>query len=181
MCVPGVQDHQDSKRRLIERFNERGVTVLEFVILLPFFLTVVFMIFQFAMIFVTLEMLDNAVSNAARLMRIGTYTGSSYSSALTTSVCNSLSPAGLKLVNNCSSTIQIYVAVAASGSPAGAGFKTLALPTISTGTMTSTKGTLATKSDVLLVIGYYYPWGISLPYAGKTMLTSAMVFQTESY
>jgi len=167
----------DAKRRV----GDRGVTTLEFAILLPLFMTFVFMIFQFAMVLATLELLDNAAVNAARLMRIGTYTGSAYSSALAASVCSNLSPTGLKLVQNCSTSIQIYVAASASGTPAGSGFKLLTPAVVNSGTMTTSKAALAAKDDVLLEIGYYYPWVIFQPKAGNTMLISTIAFQTEAY
>jgi len=169
--------HPGAERRM----GDRGVTTLEFAILLPFFLTFIFMIFQFAMIFATLVLLDNATNDAARAIRIGTYTGSAYTSALTASVCSDLSPAGVALVQNCSTKVQIYVAAAASGTPAGNGFNQIVPATVGTGTMTTSKATLTAKDDVLLEIGYYYPWFIFLPTGGNSMLISTVAFQTEAY
>jgi Flp pilus assembly protein TadG len=173
----GWLDHRSAERSI----GERGVTTLEFAILLPVFMTFVFMIFQFAMIFATLVLLDNATNDAARAIRIGTYTGSAYASALTTSICNDLSPAGTALIKNCSSTIQIYVAAAASGTPAGTGFIQISPATVGTGTITTTKATLAAKDDVLLEVGYYYPWFIFQPTGGNSMLISTVALQTEAY
>jgi len=169
--------HPGAERRM----GDRGVTTLEFAILLPFFMTFIFMIFQFAMIFATLVLLDNATNDAARAIRIGTYTGSAYASALTSSVCNDLSPVGTALIKNCSTTIQIYVAAAASGTPAGAGFNQILPATMGTGTITTTKATLAAKDDVLLEVGYYYPWFIFQPTGGNSMLISTVALQTEAY
>ena len=160
---------------------QRGVTTLEFAIILPMFLGFAFMIIQLAMVFASQELMDNAARHAARLMRIGTYTGSSYASALTTGVCSDLSPTGITLIHTCSSTIQIYVAAAASGTPPGAGFTNLSAATVSNGVMTVSKAALSGKYDVLLQIGYKYPWFILLPTGGNTMLMSTTAFQTEAY
>ncbi len=145
----------------------------------------VFFVFSLAIIevgldLITLELMDDAAHDAARLIRIGTITGSSYSSALTTDVCNIVIT-----IPSCSTTVQIYVAAAASGSPAGSGFLGLSYATVSGSTMTSTKATLATNSDVILEIGYSRPWAMQwiadVTGTTSTFLTTAFVFQTEPY
>lgn len=145
----------------------------------------VFFVFSLAIIevgldLITLELMDDAAHDAARLIRIGTITGSSYSSTLTTDVCNIVIT-----IPSCSTTVQIYVAAAASGSPAGSGFLGLSYATVSGSTMTSTKATLATNSDVILEIGYSRPWAMQwiadVTGTTSTFLTTAFVFQTEPY
>ncbi|WP_052382175.1 TadE family protein [Paraburkholderia kururiensis] len=162
--------------------EDRGDFAIEYAIVLPLFLTVVIGMFQFGVIFTTQSLMDNAARDAARLIRIGTFTGSSsgYSSALTTAVCNDLTVSGFNLVPSCSSKIQIYVASAASSSPAGSGFKALAPATITNGVMTQTKAALSPKYDVILEVGYQMPW-VAAFLSGNAMLTSTLAFQTEPY
>lgn len=162
--------------------EQRGVVALEYAIVLSLFLAVVIGMFQFGVIFTTQSLMDNAARDVARLIRIGTFTGTSgsYSSALTTAVCNDLTVSGLNLVPSCSSKIQIYVASAASSTPAGSGFKTLAPAAISNGVMTQTKASLSPKYDVILEIGYQMPW-VAAFFSGNAMLTSTLAFQTEPY
>ncbi|CAM2193017.1 TadE-like protein [Paraburkholderia kururiensis] len=162
--------------------EDRGDFAIEYAIVLPLFLAVVIGMFQFGVIFTTQSLMDNAARDAARLIRIGTFTGSSggYSSALTTAVCNDLTVSGFNLVPSCSSNIQIYVASAASSTPAGSGFKTLVPATITNGVMTQTKAALSPKYDVILEVGYQMPW-VAAFFSGNAMLTSTLAFQTEPY
>lgn len=162
-------------------YDDRGTAALEFAIILPLFLGLVFMILQLALVFAAQELMDNAAHNAARLMRIGTYTGSDYADALTSGICNDLSPSGVTLIKACSSTIQIYVAAAPSGAPAGTGFTLLSPASVTNGTMSTGKASLNGKYDVLLQIGYNYPWFIALPTSGSTLLIATTAFQTEAY
>ena len=162
--------------------DERGVTALEFVIILPLFLTFVFMIIELGIAFAAQELMDNAARDAARLIRIGTYTGSSYSAALKSGVCSSLAPTGVTLISGCTGAIQIYVAAAASGTPAGTGFTQLSVATASGGVMTPvTEATLGPKYDVLLQIGLNYPWMQILSLGGNSMMMSTVAFLTEAY
>jgi len=157
--------------------DERGVTALEFVIILPLFLTFVFMIIELGIAFAAQELMDNAARDAARLIRIGTYTA-----ALKSGVCSSLAPTGVTLISGCTGAIQIYVAAAASGTPAGTGFTQLSVATASGGVMTPvTEATLGPKYDVLLQIGLNYPWMQILSLGGNSMMMSTVAFQTEAY
>lgn len=162
--------------------SERGASALEYAIVFPMFFAVFWGTFQFGVIYTTQSLLDNATRDAARLIRIGTLSGnsSSYSSALTTAVCNDLTISSYSLVPNCSSNIQIYLAAATSGSPTGAGFTTLSAATISSGTMTQTKAYVYSKYDVILEVGYKMPW-VSLFFSSNDMLVSTQAFQTEPY
>lgn len=167
----------------LRRAAERGASTLEFVMILPFFLLVVFMVIELTFVFVSQELLDNAARDAARLMRIGTLTGSSYSTALTTAVCNDLTFTNFALLPSCTSKIQIYVTALASGSPAGTGFKSLNTATVTGLTMTQTKAAVSANYDVILQIGYPFPWSVPglKAITGTTMLMSTIAFQTEPY
>jgi Flp pilus assembly protein TadG len=158
--------------------------MLEFVLILPFFLLVVFMIIELGLAFVAQELLDNAARDGARLLRIGTLSGSSYSTALTSAICNDLTFTNLSLLPSCTKNLQVYVTAKASGTPAGTGFLSLKTATVSGQTMTpQTTSAVSANYDVILQIGYPYPWsipGMSL-LTGTTMLTSTIAFQTEPY
>jgi len=161
-------------------FGRAGSVAVEFALVAPIFFLFTLMIFEIGLDLLTLELMDDAVHDAARLMRIGTLTGSSYGTTLTTDVCNIVIT-----IPSCSSTVQIYVAAAASGATAGSGFAGLADATVSSGTMTTTKATLASNYDVLLEIGYNRPWAVGwlsvITGESNTFLTTAFVFQTEPY
>lgn len=164
----------------------RGATTLEFVLILPIFLFVVFMIVELGLVFVAQELLDNAARDGARLLRIGTLNslnGGSYSTALTTAVCNDLTFTNFTIVPSCTKNIQIYVTATASGSPAGTGFKSLKTATVSGQTMTQTQSTVSANYDVILQIGYALPWSVPgmQTLTGTTMLVSTIAFQTEPY
>jgi len=73
------------------RRHDRGGAAFEFAIILPFFLAFVFMIFELGMMFAAQELLDNAARDAARTLRIGTYTGSSYASTVKAAICSNIS------------------------------------------------------------------------------------------
>jgi Flp pilus assembly protein TadG len=162
--------------------EDSGVSALEYAIVLPFFLIVVIGIFQFGMTFVTQSLTDNAARDAARLIRIGTLTGTSsnYASGLVTAVCNDLTVSGYNLVPSCTANIQIYVAAASSGTPAGTGFTSLTVASVTNGVMTQTKASLSPKYDVILQVGYKVPWVASV-FSSTAMLESTLAFQTEPY
>ncbi|PLZ03382.1 hypothetical protein CY652_06140 [Burkholderia sp. WAC0059] len=163
--------------------RQRGVTTVEFVMILPFFLLLVFMIFELGLAFATQELMDNAARDAARLIRIGTITGSNYATPLVDAICNDLSLTQFTLVPACQQNIQIYVAATNSGSPSGTGFTQLSTAAFGNGTMTQTEANLSADYDVILQVGYNYRW--ALPWtsvlAGNTMLISTIAFQTEPY
>lgn len=161
---------------------QRGAVALEYALVLPLFLAAVFAVFQFSAAFITQALLDNAAHHAARLARIGTLTGggSTYGPRLTSLVCDDLTVGGHSFVPSCPQTIQIYVAAANSGTPAGSGFLTLTTATVNGGTMTQNKATLGPRYDVVLQIGYAFPWAL-LTTSANAMLVSTLVFQTEPY
>jgi Flp pilus assembly protein TadG len=162
--------------------DDSGLGTLEYAIVLPLFLAVFIGTFQFGLMFTRQSLMDNAARDAARLIRIGTLTGPSgtYSSNLVAAVCNDLTVSGYTLIPSCTANIQIYVAAASSGTPAGVGFTTLAVASISNGVMTQTKASLLPKYDVILQVGYNMPWVASL-FSGSAMLVSTLAFQTEPY
>jgi Flp pilus assembly protein TadG len=162
------------------RRNDRGVTALEFVLILPFFLAFVFMIFELGMMFAAQELLDNAARDVARSMRIGTFTGSSYASTVKAAICSNFTSNSFNLIQSCSTSLKLYVSASGSGSPTGTGFTQLAQAPVSAGAMTEAQGTLGAKTDVLLELGYSFPWLIVVG-SGNTLLTSIIVFQTEPY
>jgi Flp pilus assembly protein TadG len=160
-----------------------GASTLEFVLILPFFVFVVFMIAELSLVFVAQELLDNAARDGARLLRIGTLTGNSYSTKLNTAVCNDLTFTNFTLLPSCTKNIQIYVAAAASGSPAGTGFKSLKTATVTGQTIKQTTAAVSANYDVIMQIGFVLPWsvpGMKL-LTGTTMLVSTVAFQTEPY
>jgi hypothetical protein len=161
-------------------FQRAGQVAVEFALVGTVFFIFTLAIIEVGLDLITLELMDDAAHDAARLIRIGTITGSSYSSTLTTDVCNIVIT-----IPSCSTTVQIYVAAAASGTPPGSGFLGLSYATVSNGVMTSTKATLASNYDVILEIGYSRPWAIQwiadVTGTASTFLTTAFVFQTEPY
>lgn len=167
----------------IRRARMKGASTLEFALILPLFLLIVYMIFELGIAFVTQELLDNAARDAARLMRIGTLTGNSYATSLTTAVCNDLTFKQFNLVPSCAKNIQIYVAAANSGAPVGHGFTTLKTASISGQTMTQTRAALSANYDVVLQVGYAYQWTLPMMslMTGSTLLVSTLAFQTEPY
>jgi Flp pilus assembly protein TadG len=162
--------------------EDSGVAALEYVFVFPLLLAVMIGTFQFGLMFTRQSLMDNAARDAARLIRIGTLSGTSgtYSSNLVTAVCNDLTVSGYSLVPSCTTNIQIYVAAASSGTPAGVGFTTLAVASVSSGVMTQTKASLSPKYDVILQVGYNMPWVASF-LSGTAMLVSTLAFQTEPY
>jgi Flp pilus assembly protein TadG len=164
------------------RRNERGVTAIEFVLILPFFLAFVFMIFELGMMFAAQELMDNAARDVARSMRIGAFTGPSGSYALNVKngICANFTSNGFNLIQSCSTSLKLYVSTSASGSPIGVGFTQLTTAPVVNGVITEAQGTLAAKTDVLLELGYSFPWLIVVG-SGSTLLTSVIVFQTEPY
>lgn len=173
-----------AKRGLARRARKmRGASALEFVIVLPFFLLVVVFILELGIAFVTQEMLDNAARDAARQLRIGSISGSGYASSIISTICNDLTFSNFTLIPSCTQKIQLYVAAAPSGSPAGAGFKTLKTAVVSGTTMAQTQSAVSANYDVLLQVGYAYPWFLpAFKFAtGSSLLIATIAFQTEPY
>lgn len=165
--------------------HRSGAVSFEFALAGSVFLLFVFMILELVLQLSTQATLDGAAFIAARQIRIGTITGSSYSTTLTTAVCSNVI-----LIPSCSSNIQIYVAAApsagASGTgAAGTGFANVSLASSSGGTMTATKAALTANDDVILQVAYQrpfiIPWLASITGHTGALLISTMAFQTEPY
>ena len=164
------------------RRDDRGAVALEYAIVFPMFIAIVLGICALGFAFVTQELMDNATRDAARMIRIGTFTGTAnqYSEALTTRVCNDLSASGYNWVSSCPSKIQIYVDATSSGTTAGTGFTALSTAAVANGVMTTSQSTLGPKYDVVLQVGYNLPW-VAAMFSGHAMLISTLAFQTEPY
>jgi Flp pilus assembly protein TadG len=171
-----------SSRGPFRRRRERGAVALEYALVLPFFLAAVFALFSIGFTFVVQGLLDNATQHAARLMRIGNYSGSAdeYGTQLVTKVCDDLSIGGHSVVPSCQTNIQVYVAATDAGVPSGSGFASLSPAKINGNVMTQRQDYVSSKYDVILQIGYAYPWAL-MDATGKTLLVSTLAFQTEPY
>ena len=171
-----------STRGPFRRRRERGAVALEYALVLPFFLAAVFALFEIGFTFVVQGLLDNATQHAARLMRIGNYSGSAdeYGAQLVSKVCNDLMVGGYSVLPSCRTNIQVYVAAADAGVPSGSGFAALSPAKINGNVMAQKQDYVSSKYDVILQIGYAYPWAL-MAATGKTMLVSTLAFQTEPY
>jgi len=160
--------------------HRRGTAVIEFALIAPLFLLTMAFICEIGLALFTQEDMDNGARYAARLIRIGTITGSSYSSTLISDICSNIF-----LVPSCSSNLRIYVAAAASGSPAGSGFSSISTATVSGGNITSSYASLAANDDVIVELGYSQPWAIGLVAkavgGSNALLLSTVAVQTEPY
>ncbi|HXQ40241.1 MAG TPA: TadE/TadG family type IV pilus assembly protein [Candidatus Udaeobacter sp.] len=152
----------------------------EFALIAPVFLLTMSFIFEIGLALFTQENMDNAARYAARLIRIGTITGSSYSSTLVSDICGTI-----VLVPSCSANIRVYVAAAASGSTAGSGYSSISTATVTAGNITSSYATLAANDDVIVELGYSQPWVIGLVARAvggtNALLLATVAVQTEPY
>lgn len=164
------------------RRRERGAVALEYALVLPLFLAAVFCLFELGFTFIAQGLLDNAVHHAARLMRIGTLSGSGsdYGSRLVTTICNDFVIGGYSYVPSCKTKIQIYVTATSAGTPSGRGFSTLKTAQISGNVMTHRKSYVGPKYDVVMQVGYAFPWAVVFA-SGDALLVSTLAFQTEPY
>ena len=173
--------------RAARRFaiDRRSVVAVEFALVGTVFLLFVLIIVEVVLQLATQATLDNAAFQAARQIRIGNFTGSSYGSGLISTVCGYVI-----LIPSCSSNIQIYVAAAASTgasgtSQPGSGFGSITTASASGGTMTTTKAALTANDDVILQVAYHRPFIAPLISSvfGQTglLLIATMAFQTEPY
>lgn len=171
--------HHPVRRRSTNlRSRERGVVALEYAVMLSGFLAVVGGIIVLSILFVTQALLDNAARDAARQIRIGTYTGSGYQGTLIADLCNhALTVGNFDLVHDCPNNLLVRIVSAPSGSPAGSGFAGLTAIDFSAGG-TRQFDPLGPKDDVVLQIAYPFIT-FALPYTPTLMSTVA--FQTEPY
>lgn len=160
------------------RRRERGAVALEFAVIVLPFLTVVFGIVILSFLFVAQSLLDNAARDAARMIRIGLYTGSGYQASLKAQLCgNELSLGNFSLIHHCTQNLLVRVVAAPTGSPAGSGFWNLTTVDFGSGG-TQEFDALGPKNDVVLQIGYPFA---TFARGYTPTLMSTMAFQTEPY
>ena len=153
-------------RRLVR--DTRAAATIEFAILGSTFILLVCMTLELGLVLFTQSVMDNALRDAARLIRTNQ---ASSSSTFVSAVCSEV---GTVLVSSCSTSLQYYVASASSFSSLTA--KTSTLPN------TYTAGSSA--SDMIAQIGYkrntIIPWAAK--FLGNTdLLISTVAFQNEPY
>ena len=160
--------------------HRRGTALVEFALIAPVFLLCMSFIFELGLALFTQEDMDNGARYAARLIRIGTISGSGYSSTLVSDICGYIF-----LVPSCSTNIRVYVAAAASGSTPGSGFNSISTATVTGGNITSSYATLAANDDVIVELGYSQPWIIGYVAravgGANALLLSTVAIQTEPY
>lgn len=149
--------------------SRRGTTALEFALVGPLLLMLVFIIIENGLMLFAQAVLDNATTAAARQIQIGTITTSA---AFNTAIC-----ANTSTFLNCSN-LQFYVASSSSGFPA-------AVTPSSTGAFASASfATGSGGSYVLAEVAYnrsfVAPWVISLGGTGWILLSTA-AFQNEPF
>ncbi|MGH7013597.1 MAG: TadE/TadG family type IV pilus assembly protein [Stellaceae bacterium] len=148
--------------------DTHAATAIEFAILGSTFILLVCMTLELGLVLFTQSVMDNALRDAARLIRTNQ---ASSSSTFVSAVCSEV---GTVLVASCSTNLQYYVASASSFGALTA--KTSALPD------TYTAGSSA--SDMLAQIAYkrttLIPWATK--FLGNTdLLISTVAFQNEPY
>ena len=153
-------------RRLIR--DTHAAAAVEFAILGSTFILLVCMTLELGLVLFTQSVMDNALRDAARLVRTNQ---ASSSNTFITAVCNEV---GTVLVSSCSTSLQYYVASASS-------FSSL---TAKTGTLPNTYTAGSSASDMIAQIGYkrttIIPWATQ--FLGNTdELISTVAFQNEPY
>ncbi len=126
------------------------------------------MTLELGLVLFTQSVMDNALRDAARLIRTNQ---ASSSSTFVNAVCSEI---GTVLISSCSTNLQYYVASAGS-------FTSL---TAKTGTLPNTYTAGSTASDMLAQIAYkrttIIPWAAK--FLGNTdLLISTVAFQNEPY
>lgn len=180
---------------LLGRFlgNSAGVALLEFALVGPVFLGLVFIIIDMGLSIFTQATLDNATRDASRNILLGTYqqngsTDATNLSNFKTAVCNEMG--GLMgSAANCSSSLQVYVNNAST-------FGGLTAQTGSGGSLTSTgfsicqtancpsSGASGVSRCVIVQTAYnrsYVPDMAGYFPASSLLLISTVVFQAEPY
>jgi Flp pilus assembly protein TadG len=145
-----IRDRPDNILRRLWR-DCRGNAFIEFSLVGVLYMVVAFTIIDVGLELLTQEMLDNAVRDAARQIRIGASgyttacagtgctgpTMTTVSSNVKTRICNNV-----PLIPNCTTNLQLYIAAApsgqATGAPPGCGFVASTAPTSSSCAYTST-------------------------------------------
>lgn len=153
-------------RRLMR--DTRAAAAIEFAILGSTFILLVCMTLELGLVLFTQSVMDNALRDAARLIRTNQ---ANSSSTFVSAVCSEI---GTVLVASCSSNLQYYVASASS-------FSSL---TAKTSTLPDTYAAGSSASDMLAQIAYkrntIIPWAAK--FLGNTdLLISTVAFQNEPY
>lgn len=163
---------------LLRRFlrHTGGNPLIQFALVAPVFLGLVFIILDEGLLIFTQATLDNATRDASRNILLGTYQkGGNTISDFKTAVCNEMGG----LIPSCTTNIQVYVNY-------GASFSALAAQTGSGGTLTN-NGTFSmgsASSYVIVQTAYnrpYIPDIIGYFPGSSLLLISTVVFQTEPY
>ncbi len=146
--------------------DERGVAAVEFALLGSTFLLLVSMIFELGLMLFTQSVLNNAVREGARLIRIGQ---ASTSSVFVTKVCDKV---GL-LVPSCATSLKYSVQAAS------------AFSSLSTAGVLSNQYNPGTSAqDVVAQIGYsritILPWA-STYLNGTNLFVATIAFQNDPY
>lgn len=153
-------------RRLVR--DTRAAATIEFAILGSTFILLVCMTLELGLVLFTQSVMDNALRDAARLIRTNQ---ASSSSTFVSAVCSEV---GTVLIASCSTNLQYYVASASSFSSLTA--KTSTLPN------TYTAGSSA--SDMIAQIAYkrntIIPWAAKF-LGNSDLLISTVAFQNEPY
>jgi Flp pilus assembly protein TadG len=167
--LEGRQNRVGPRRglRALARDNS-AVAAVEFAVLGPVFLLLVCMILELGMALFTQSIMDNALRDAARLIRVGQAPSST---TFVAAVCDKI---GSFLGPSCTTSLQYYVASASS-------FGTL---TPETGTLSDSYTSGGSGADMLAEIGYdratLIPWATEF-FGASQMLISTVVFQNEPY
>lgn len=148
--------------------DTRAAAAIEFAILGSTFILLVCMTLELGLVLFTQSVMDNALRDAARLIRTNQ---ANSSSTFVSAVCSEI---GTVLVASCSSNLQYYVTSASS-------FSSL---TAKTGTLPDTYAAGSSASDMLAQIAYkrntIIPWAAK--FLGNTdLLISTVAFQNEPY
>jgi Flp pilus assembly protein TadG len=168
-----------TKRRFVR--DARGSVAIEFALTaIPFF-TLLFAIFEAGMVFFASATLDQALNDAARLIRTGqAQTAGTTATQLTTTVCNNVA-----LLTNCTSNLKLDVRVYTS-------FSSVAYPGVtgSTGTVDPSKlqFNMGNAGDIVLIRAFYV-WNIMSPFTtglanntdGTRLIQSSVAFRNEPY
>jgi Flp pilus assembly protein TadG len=173
------------RRRLWSRFAraQDGATVVEFAIVaLPFF-ALMFGVIELGFLFLVATMLDNATTDAARLIRTGQLqtSGTGTAASFVASICNELT-----WLPNCTSNMSVNVQTFAS-------FSSM------TPTNPVNNGVLANQNTMafapggaaqIVLVQSFYKWKLFVPAldtpatpvnGGSTVITATAVFRNEPY
>ena len=157
---------------------DRGAALVQFALVAPLFLALIFMIIDDGLAIFTEATLDNATRDATRNILLGTYRAGTPLSTFKSAVCTEMGG----LIPDCANNLQVYVENAACGSNFGG----LTARSVSGGTL-SGNGTFnigSPSSCMIVQTAYNRPY---IPYIGRyvsggsLLLISTYAFQVEPY